>query len=82
MKHQSVGELGTTRASMNRTCKTNAAKGVDKAYNEYKEFHDREIEAHICATFMEMTNMSSLKGIFVIDPLCTIMKMSVVLVCC
>ena len=58
LKHGSSAEIGTTRASMNRTHKTNAAKVIDKGYNEYKEFH----EAHICAAFMEMANMSTLKG--------------------
>ena len=45
---------------MNRTGKTNAAKGIEKKYNEYREFHEREIEAHICAAFMEMANMVTL----------------------
>ena len=55
--HSSAAEVGTTRASINRTGKTNAAKGVENHYNEYSEFHAREIEAHICASFMEMTGM-------------------------
>ena len=38
---------------MNRTGKTTASKGIDKTYNEYKEFHEREVEAHICAAFMQ-----------------------------
>ena len=50
----SVAAIGTTRASINRTGKTNASKGVDNHYNEYSEFHAREIEAHICAAFMEL----------------------------
>lgn len=62
MKHASAGEPGTSRASMNRTGKTNASKGVDKHYNEYKEFHERETEAHICAAFMEMAGMSKMDG--------------------
>ncbi|CAB3990580.1 hypothetical protein AC249_AIPGENE23166 [Paramuricea clavata] len=45
---------------MNRTGKYNAAKGVEHHYNEYKEFHQREIEAHICASFMEMSGMNNL----------------------
>ncbi len=62
MKHASSTEVGTTRASINRTHKTNAARGIDSGYNEYKEFHEREIEAHVCAAFMEMTDMSTLEG--------------------
>ena len=38
---------------MNRTGKTRAAQGVNK-HNEYKDFHQVEIEAHIYASFMEM----------------------------
>ena len=47
---------------MNRTGKTNASKGVENHYNEYKEFHLRKTEAHICASFMEMSGMSTMKG--------------------
>ena len=47
---------------MNRTSKTNAAKGVSNHYNEYKEFHQREVEAHICASFMEMSGMKTFTG--------------------
>ena len=60
VKHGSACELGTTRASMNRTHKTN--KGIDHSYNEYKEFHTREVEGHICAAFMEMAKMTTLTG--------------------
>ena len=52
-----AGELGTTRASINRTGKTTASKGIGKKYNEYKEVHERETEAHICPAFMEMAGM-------------------------
>lgn len=62
VKHESAAEIGTTRASINRTGKTNAAKGVDNHYNEYSEFHARETEAHICASFMEMTGMHNITG--------------------
>ena len=48
---------------MNRTGKTNAAKGVENHYNEYSEFHAREFEAHVCAAFMEMTGMKTIKGL-------------------
>ena len=47
----SYREIGTSKASMNRTGKTNAARGggggVHNNYNEYKDFSDRETEAHI-----------------------------------
>ena len=62
VKPESAAELGTSRASMNRTGTFNAAKGVHSHYNEYKDFHSREIEAHICASFMEMCGMSKLDG--------------------
>lgn len=45
---------------MNRNGKATAAKGVNSNYNEYKEFHKTEIEAHICASFMEMLVMKKL----------------------
>lgn len=60
--HSSSAEIGTSRASINRTGKTNAAKGVENHYNEYSEFHAREIEAHICASFMEMVGMHKISG--------------------
>ena len=47
---------------MNRIFKTNAAKGVNKHYNEYKEFHAREVEAHVCASFMAMSGMTTFDG--------------------
>ena len=56
-------EIGTTRASMNRTAKTNAAKGVENHYNEYKEFHKCEVEGHICAAFMQLNGMKTMEGI-------------------
>ena len=61
-----MAEIGTSRASMNRTAKTNASKGVHNHYNEYKDFHTREIEAHICALFMHMCIMSKMdcKSVF------------------
>lgn len=58
----SAQELCTSRASMNRCGKTNASKGVHNHYNEYKDFHDREIEAHVCAAFMNMSQMASIEG--------------------
>lgn len=62
----SFSEVGTSKASMNRTGKTNAAKGVHNNYNEYKDFSDRETEAHICAAFMEMSGMVTMDGNYVI----------------
>ena len=62
VNHSSAAEIGTTRASINRTGKTNAAKEVENHYNEYSEFHAREVEAHICASFMEMTEMEKISG--------------------
>ncbi len=62
VNHSSVEERGTTRASINRTGKTNAAKGAENHFNEYSEFHAREIEAHICASFMEMIEMQTING--------------------
>ena len=59
---KSATEVGTSAASINRTGKTKARKGVHSNYNEYKEFHEREVEAHICAAFMEMSSMSKLEG--------------------
>jgi len=59
---KSATEVGTSAASIKRTGKTNARKGVHSNYNEYKEFHEREVEAHICAAFMEMSSMSKLEG--------------------
>lgn len=60
--HSSAAEIGTSRASINRTGKTNASKGVENHYNEYSEFHARETEAHICASFMEMAGMHKITG--------------------
>lgn len=61
----SYSEIGTSKASMNRTGKTNASKGVHNYYNEYKEFSDRETEAHICAAFMQMSGMATMNGMSV-----------------
>ena len=36
--------------------------GVHNNYNEYKDFSDRETEAHICAAFMEMSGMATVDG--------------------
>jgi hypothetical protein len=47
---------------MNRVGKTRAAQGVKKHYNEYRDFHQCEIEAHVCASFMQMINIKSMNG--------------------
>ena len=62
VNHSSAGDIGTTSASINRTRKTNAAKGVESHFNEYSEFHTQETEAHILASFMEMTDMKNMDG--------------------
>ena len=63
VNHSSAAEEGTSRASINRTGKTNASKGVENYFNESSEFHAREIEAHICASFMEMMGINNITGI-------------------
>jgi len=62
VKHDSAGQIGTSMASINRTSKSNAAKDAHNHINEYSEFHSREVEAHICAAFMEQMNMDELDG--------------------
>ena len=62
-KSDSGNDIGTTKASMNKTRKTNASAGPKKKYNEYKELHQCELEAHICSAFMEMTGMEDTNGI-------------------
>lgn len=62
VKDKSASDIGTSRASTNRTEKFNAAKGVQTNYNEYKDFHSREVEAHICVSFTEMSGMSKVDG--------------------
>ena len=47
---------------MNRVGKTRASSGPKKQYNEYKEFHQNEVHAHICASFMELLSMQSIDG--------------------
>lgn len=64
--NDSVGDVGSSCASMNRTGKTNAKKGPHVEYNAYKDFHDREIEAHIVASFIKFAGMSSVQGLNII----------------
>lgn len=47
IKAESSGDIGTSIASMNRTGKITAKKGPYDQYNAFKEFFDRETEAHI-----------------------------------
>ena len=63
VNHSSAAEVGSSRESINRTGKTNTANGVENHFNEYSEFHAREIEAHVCASFMEM-GMNNITFIF------------------
>ena len=62
VKHSSAGKIGTTSSNIKKTGKTNASKGVESHFNEYSEFHALEIEAHILAYFMEMTEMKYTGG--------------------
>ena len=52
--------MGSTCASMNRTGKTNAKQGPLADYNAYKDFHDREFEAHVLASFMTFSGMKTM----------------------
>lgn len=61
-KSNSAQEIGTTCASMNRTGKTNAKKGPHDEYNAFRDFHDREVEAHILASFMKYAGMQNFEG--------------------
>ena len=49
---------------MNRTGKTTAKKGPHDEYKAFRDFHDREIEAHILASFLTHIGATSLKGQF------------------
>lgn len=53
VKGESSGEIGTTVASMNRTGKFTAKKDPYDEYNAFKEFFDRETEAHIIAAWLQ-----------------------------
>lgn len=55
--YSSVGELGTTIARTSCTGKSNAAKGIENHFNKYREFHLKETEAHVVASFMAMMDM-------------------------
>ena len=62
VKEESAANIGTSYASMNRCGKTNAKKGPDKDYNSYKEFIDRETEAHVIAKWMGFVGMDNFEG--------------------
>lgn len=47
---------------MNRTGKTNAKKGPDKDYNAFRDFHNREVEAKIIASFLTHIGAPNLEG--------------------
>lgn len=47
---------------MNHTGKITAKKGPYVEYNAFKEFFDRETEAHIIAAWMEFTGMQEING--------------------
>ncbi|PFX23522.1 hypothetical protein AWC38_SpisGene11929 [Stylophora pistillata] len=59
-KESSATEIGTSYASMNRSGKTNARKGPEKDYNSYKDFFDRQTEAHIVAAWMQFSGMAQI----------------------
>ena len=56
ISNSSAAQVGTKRASTNCTSKTNAAKGVSNHYKEYMEFHQREVEAHMCLIYGNVSN--------------------------
>lgn len=58
----SASDLGTTCASMHRTGKINAKRGPEKDFNAYREFHDRELQSHILASFMVFAGMKKQTG--------------------
>jgi hypothetical protein len=62
MNKESSPDVGSSCASINRTGKTNAKKGPKNDYNAYKDFHDREIDAHFIASFIKFAGMKSING--------------------
>ncbi len=67
LNNESAQDVGSSCASMNRTGKTNAKKGPKTDYNAYTDFHDREIDAHIVASFMKFARMKSISGKLLIN---------------
>ena len=47
---------------MNRTGKSNAKKGPEKDYDAFRDFVDRETEAHIVTRWTEFVGMGDMKG--------------------
>ena len=62
VKAESSGDIGTSVASMNRTGKTTAKKGPYDQYNAFKEFFDRETEAHIITAWMAFVGLDKMDG--------------------
>ncbi|XP_078343148.1 uncharacterized protein LOC144628902 [Oculina patagonica] len=60
-KRESASDVGSMCASMNRSGKTNAKQGPKVDYNAYKDFHDREFEAHVLASFMTFVGMKTIE---------------------
>ena len=48
---------------MNRTGKSNAKRGPEEDYNAFKDFIDRETEAHIITKWMLFSGMTDMEGI-------------------
>jgi len=63
---ESASDVGSMCASMNRSGKTNAKQGPMVDYNAYKDFHDREFEAHVLASFMAFVGMKTMEGNFLL----------------
>ena len=63
-KESSAAEICTACTSMNRTGKSNAKKGPEKDYNAYRDFTDRETEAHIIARWLKFVGMTNMEGDF------------------
>lgn len=59
---RSGGEFGTSEWSMNVLGTTNAKKGPHECYNAYREFCDKELDAHILAAAMEHFGMTNVEG--------------------
>ena len=59
-----AAEIGAACASMNRAGKSNTKKGPEKDYNAYRDFTDRETEAHIIVRWMKFVGMTSTEGDF------------------
>lgn len=60
VKGKSSGEIGTSVASMNHTGKFTAKKGPYNEYNAFKEFFDRETEAHIIAAWLSFAGIQKI----------------------